>query len=174
MNRNEKNDVDQDATVFPDAHSNLLYSKIVYPSIPNKPDAALGYVAYNRQGDRIMDFSTVGWNEGNTDLPDPNTQVPIVMRLVPRPGSDSNADTGDDTDRIQAAIDNVTGITSTSVSSTTVVPTGALVLARGVYKITKPLKIRGSGILFRGDPVGGSRIVCNWDSTGPRYAIEVL
>ncbi|KAF9319477.1 hypothetical protein BG003_009002 [Podila horticola] len=174
VNRNEKNDVDQDATVFPDAHSNLLYSKIVYPSIPNKPDAALGYVAYNRQGDRIMDFSTVGWNEGNTDLPDPNTQVPIVMRLVPRPGSDSNADIGDDTDRIQAAIDNVTGITSTSVSSTTVVPTGALVLARGVYKITKPLKIRGSGILFRGDPVGGSRIVCNWDSTGPRYAIEVL
>lgn len=172
-NRNEKKDVDEDGTVFPDAHSDLNYSKIVYPSIPNNPDAALGYVAYNRQGDRIMDFSMVGWNEGNTDLPDPNSQVPIIMRLVPRPGSDSNADTGDDTDRIQAAIDKVTKQTSASVLNMTTTPTGALVLARGVYKITKPLNIRGSGILFRGDPAGGSRIVCNWDPTGPRYAIVV-
>lgn len=159
--------------MFPDAHSDLLYSKIVYPSIPSNPDAALGYIAYNRYGDRIMDFSMVGWNEGNTDLPDPNSQVPIIMRLVSRPGSDSSTDTGDDTDRIQAAIDRVTDQTSASVLNITTTPTGALVLARGVYKITKPLRIRGSGILFRGDPAGGSRIVCNWDPTGPRYAIEV-
>ncbi|KAG0036081.1 hypothetical protein BGZ82_004715 [Podila clonocystis] len=174
VNRNEKKHIDEDGTVFPDAHSDLLYSKIVYPSIPNNPDGALGYVAYNRQGDRIMDFSMVGWNEGNTDLPDPNSQVPIIMRLVPRPGSDSNTDTGDDTDRIQDAINKVTEITSASVSDTTVVPTGALVLARGVYKINKPLTIQGSGILFRGDPAGGSRIVCNWDPAGPHYAIEVI
>ncbi|KAF9303559.1 hypothetical protein BGZ74_003491 [Mortierella antarctica] len=174
VSRREKKDIDEDGTVFPDAHSDRLYSKIVYPSISNNTDSALGYVSYNRQGDRIMDFSMVGWNEGNTDLPDPKSQVPIVMRLVPRPGSDSNTDTGDDTDRIQAAIDKVTEITSASVSTTSVVPTGALVLARGVYKITKPLKIQGSGILFRGDPAGGSRIVCNWDPAGPRYAIEVM
>ncbi|KAG0095042.1 hypothetical protein BGZ93_006419 [Podila epicladia] len=174
VNRSEKKDIDEDGTVLPDAHSSRLYSKIVYPSIPSNPDSALGYVAYNRQGDRIMDFSMVGWNEGNTGLPDPKSQVPIVMRLVPRPGSDSNTDTGDDTDRIQAAINKVTEITSASVLDTTVVPTGALVLARGVYKITRPLRIQGSGILFRGDPEGGSRIVCNWEPAGPRYAIEVI
>ncbi|KAG0031430.1 hypothetical protein BGZ81_001268 [Podila clonocystis] len=173
VDRKEKKDIDEDGTVFPDAHSDLLYSKIVYPSIPNNPDGALGYVAYNRQGDRIMDFSMVGWNEGNTDLPDPNSQVPIIMRLVPRSGSNNDTDTGDDTDRIQDAINKVTEITSASVSDTTVVPTGALVLARGVYKINKPLTIQGSGILFRGDPEGGSRIVCNWDPAGPHYAIEV-
>ncbi|KAK5808953.1 hypothetical protein F5H01DRAFT_395748, partial [Linnemannia elongata] len=45
--------------------------------------------------------------------------------------------------------------------------------ARGVYRISKPLKVRDSGVLFRGDPTGGSRVVCQWESTGPRYAIEI-
>ncbi|KAK3837091.1 MAG: hypothetical protein JOS17DRAFT_431860 [Linnemannia elongata] len=121
-----------------------------------------------------MDFSMVGWNEGNTELPDAIKDVPVVERLFPRPGADKDTDTGDDTERIQKALDRVGQTTKVGVvQGKTVVPTGALALARGVYRISKPLKVRDSGVLFRGDPAGGSRIVCQWESTGPRYAIEI-
>ncbi|OAQ33658.1 hypothetical protein K457DRAFT_106240 [Linnemannia elongata AG-77] len=121
-----------------------------------------------------MDFSMVGWNEGNTELPDAIKDVPVVERLFPRPGADNDTDTGDDTERIQKALDRVGQKAKLGVvQGKTVVPTGALALARGVYRISKPLKVRDSGVLFRGDPAGGSRIVCQWESTGPRYAIEI-
>lgn len=116
----------------------------------------------------------VGWNEGNTELPDAIKDVPVVERLFPRPGADNDTDTGDDTERIQKALDRVGQKAKLGVvQGKTVVPTGALALARGVYRISKPLKVRDSGVLFRGDPTGGSRIVCQWESTGPRYAIEI-
>ncbi|KAG0250621.1 hypothetical protein BG011_008205 [Mortierella polycephala] len=172
-NKVEKKDRDEDGTVFPDTYSDAPYSKIVYPTTTSDPNSPLGYIAYNRQGDRIMDFSMVGWNEGNTELPDPKQQVPVIENLFPRPKADSDSDQGDDTDRIQKALDRVAKKTRATVKATTVVPTGALVLARGVYRISRPLKIRDSGILFRGDPAGGSRIVCQWEPTGPRYAIEI-
>ncbi|KAF9187864.1 hypothetical protein BGZ50_001720 [Haplosporangium sp. Z 11] len=172
-NKIEKKDRDEDGTVFPDIYSDAPYSKIVYPTTASDPDSPLSYVAYNHQGDRIIDFSMVGWNEGNTGLPDPKQQVPVIEQLFPRPEADSDADQGDDTNRIQRALNRVAENTRDTVGSTTVVPTGALVLARGVYRISRPLKIRDSGILFRGDPTGGSRIVCQWEPTGPRYAIEI-
>ncbi|KAI8354406.1 hypothetical protein B0O80DRAFT_450987 [Mortierella sp. GBAus27b] len=171
--RVEKQDRDEDGTVFPDIHSGQPYSKIVYPSIPGDPKSPLGYVAYNRQGDRIMDFSMVGWNEGNTELPDASKDVPVTERLSPRPGADSDSDKGDDTDRIQSALDRVSQSTERLLQGNGVVPLGSLVLERGVYRISRPLKIQHSGLLFRGDPAGGSRIVCQWKPTGPRYAIEV-
>ncbi|KAF9418182.1 hypothetical protein BGZ94_009761 [Podila epigama] len=173
VSRVEKQDRDEDGTVFPDKNSRTPYSQIVYPSTLENPDSPLGYVAYNHHGDRIMDFSMVGWNEGNTELPDPLTQIPVLEQLDPRPGSDSDTDTGDDTDRIQSALNRVARAASAKVQDNTVVPTGALVLSRGIYRISRPLKIRASGILFRGDPAGGSRIVCQWEPTGPRYAIEI-
>ncbi|KAF9550869.1 hypothetical protein EC957_011416 [Mortierella hygrophila] len=174
-NRAERpQDRDEDGTIFPRAYSKDPYSAIVYPTTLRNPLSPLGYVAYNRQGDRIMDFSMVGWNEGNTELPDAIKDVPVVERLFPRHGADKDADTGDDTERIQRALDRVGQKAKVGVvQGKTVVPTGALALARGVYRISKPLKVRYSGILFRGDPAGGSRIVCQWESTGPRYAIEI-
>jgi hypothetical protein len=116
----------------------------------------------------------VGWNEGNTDLPDAIKEIPVMERLFPRDGADKDTDKGDDTERIQKALDRIGHRTKGSVvQGKTVVPTGALALARGVYRISKPLRIRDSGILFRGDPAGGSRIVCQWEPTGPRYAVEI-
>ncbi|KAF9984285.1 hypothetical protein BGZ75_004139 [Mortierella antarctica] len=171
--RLEKQDRDEDGTIFPDVDSTQPYSKIVFPSDPANPESSLGYIAYNHHGDRIMDFSMAGWNEGNTDLPDPLLDVPVIEHLEPRPEADSDADKGDDTQRIQKAIRRVQKITRASVNASTVVPTGALVLAKGVYRIKKPLKINGSGLLFRGDPKGGSRIVCQWGPNDFRYAIEV-
>ncbi|KAF9968037.1 hypothetical protein BGZ70_007049 [Mortierella alpina] len=171
--RLEKQDRDEDGTVFPDVDSTQPYSKIVFPSNPADPESSLGYIAYNHHGDRIMDFSMAGWNEGNTDLPDPLLDVPVLERLEPRPEADSDADKGDDTQRIQQAIYRTVKITRASVNASTVVPTGALVLARGVYRIKKPLKISGSGLLFRGDSKGGSRIVCHWGPNDFRYAVKV-
>ncbi|KAG0209648.1 hypothetical protein BGX28_010164 [Mortierella sp. GBA30] len=173
--RIEKEDLDkdEDGTVFPDIHSSAPYSKIVFPATPSDPTSALGYIAYNRQGDRIVDFSMVGWNEGNTDLPDPLKDVPVIEELQPRPEADSDADKGDDTGRIQKAINRAFKSIGNSVESGAVVPKGALVLARGIYRIKRPLKIQHSGLLFRGDPAGGSRIVCHWNPSGPSYAIEV-
>lgn len=172
MGRLEKQDIDVDGTLTPDAYSTEPYSRIVYPASANDPDSPLGYIAYNHQGDRIMDFSMVGWNEGNTGLPNPS-QITVFEQLYPRAGSDSDMDTGDDYDRIQSALDRVSQQTSVLVQDGTMIPTGALALARGVYRISKPLKIQKSGILFRGDPIGGTRIVCQWEPTGPRYAIEI-
>ncbi|KAF9290666.1 hypothetical protein BGZ68_006381 [Mortierella alpina] len=171
--RLEEQDRDEDGTVFPDADSTQPYSKIVFPSDPADPESPLGYIAYNHQGDRIMDFSMAGWNEGNTELPDPLLDVPVIERLEPRPEADSDDDKGDDTPRIQKAIRRALKLTGASMNASTVVPTGALVLARGVYRIRKPLQISGSGLLFRGDSKGGSRIVCQWAPNDFQYAIEV-
>lgn len=171
--RLEEQDRDEDGTVYPDADSTQPYSKIVFPSDPADPESPLGYIAYNHQGDRIMDFSMAGWNEGNTELPDPLLDVPVIERLEPRPEADSDDDKDDDTQRIQKAIRRALKITGASVNASTVVPTGALVLARGVYRIKKPLQISGSGLLFRGDSKGGSRIVCQWAPNDFQYAIEV-
>ncbi|KAF9899563.1 hypothetical protein EC991_008616 [Linnemannia zychae] len=171
--RSEKQDRDEDGTLFPEPYSQAPYSAIVHPTSQQDPFSPLGYVAYNRQGDRVMDFSMVGWNEGNTDLPDALKDVAVIERLYPRPGADKDSDNGDDTERIQQALDRVAQQAKVKVRGDSVVPTGALALARGVYRISKPLKIRDSGVLFRGDPAGGSRIVCQWEPTGPRYAIEI-
>lgn len=63
--------------------------------MPDDPTSPLGYVAYNHQGDRSMDFSMVGWNEGNTDIP--NTKdIPVIERLWPRQEADSELDKGND------------------------------------------------------------------------------
>ncbi|ORZ09772.1 hypothetical protein BCR41DRAFT_388277 [Lobosporangium transversale] len=170
----EEDDRDEDGIIFPDLFSDEPYSKIVRPTVTNDIKSPLGYLAYNRQGDRIMDFSMVGWNEGNTDIPDAKQDVPVLERVQPRPAAGNDSDQGDDTDRIQQAINRVSQTTGGLVQGLDVVPKGALVLEKGIYRISRPLKIRASGILFRGDPAGGSRIVCQWEPTGPRYAIEIL
>ncbi|KAI1321146.1 hypothetical protein EDD11_007712 [Mortierella claussenii] len=170
--RDESEDHDEDGIVFPDPSSQEPYSKIVFPVKADDPLSPLGYIAYNHQGDRIMDFSMVGWNEGNTDIP--NTKnIPVIEHLQPRQEAESDTDQGDDTDRIQEALDRVSQTTDSLLQISDVIPKGALVLERGVYRISKPLNIRKGGILFRGDPAGGSRIVCQWEPTGPRYAIVV-
>ncbi|KAG0231004.1 hypothetical protein BGW41_002338 [Actinomortierella wolfii] len=170
--RIEEQDIDDDGTIIPDEESRDPYSKIVYPFKPGDGTSALAYVAYNHKGDRIMDFSMVGWNEGNTPLPDPS-QIPVLEKLSPRPGAESDNDTGDDSQRIQEAIDRVTAQVAGEVTAETMIPIGALALEKGIYRISKPLTIQGSGILFRGDPQGGTRIVCRWQPNDHHYAMEV-
>ncbi|KAF9357627.1 hypothetical protein BGX34_009284 [Mortierella sp. NVP85] len=104
-------------------------AKLVHPTVPDDLTSPLSHVAYNHQGDHIMDFSMVGWNEGNTDIP--NTKdIPVIERLWPRQEADSELNKGDDTDRIQSALDRVSQATENLVQRNQVIPTGSLALYR--------------------------------------------
>ncbi|KAF9994194.1 hypothetical protein BGZ79_001089, partial [Entomortierella chlamydospora] len=123
----EKQDRDKDGIVFPDVYSDQQYRKLVFPFVSTDSASSLAYIAYNRQGDRIMNFNMVEWSGGNIDLPDMTRDVPVLERLFRRNGADSYSDQGDDTSRIQKALDRVSHITAQSTLSTGVVLKGVLV-----------------------------------------------
>jgi hypothetical protein len=87
------------------------------------PDHRLHY-RQDAQGNSIMDFSPAGYRAGGVKLP----SVATAQRLTPA--------AGDNTARIQAALDNATG---------------AVVLAPGVYEIEGTLSITRSGVVLRGE-----------------------
>ena len=79
---------------------------------------------YDSRGNSIMDFSSAGYRAGGVKLPSPVA----AQRLKPA--------AGDNTARIQAALDNATG---------------AVVLASGEYEIAGTLCITRSGVVLRGE-----------------------
>jgi hypothetical protein len=87
------------------------------------PDHRLHY-RYDARGNSIMDFSSAGYHAGGVKLP----SAVVAQRLTPAPG--------DNTARIQAALDNATG---------------AVVLAAGAYEIGGTLSITRSGVVLRGE-----------------------
>lgn len=87
------------------------------------PDHRLHY-RYDDRGNSIMDFSSAGYQAGGVKLPD----VAAAQRLTPTGG--------DNTARIQAALDSATG---------------AVVLASGEYEIAGTLTITRSGVVLRGE-----------------------
>lgn len=102
-------------------------------------------------GDRIPDFSTVGFNHGNTPLPDEpgGYAVPVLVTL--------NPGVGDQSDRIQAAIDWLAARPLINGFR------GALLLKAGRWEIhsVNRLRVSASGIVIRGEgdhPVTGTRL----------------
>ena len=87
------------------------------------PDHRLHY-KYDARGNSIMDFSSAGYRAGGVKLPSPA----VAQRLT--------SAAGDNTGRIQAALDNATG---------------AVVLAAGVYEIAGTVSITRSGVVLRGE-----------------------
>jgi hypothetical protein len=87
------------------------------------PDHRLHYKTDSR-GNSIMDFSGAGYRGGGVKLPLPATS----QRLTPA--------AGDNTARIQAALDKATG---------------AVVLASGEYEVAGTLSIARSGVVLRGE-----------------------
>jgi hypothetical protein len=84
-------------------------------------------------GDRIPDFSMVGYEYGRVDIPD-------VMQIdFVEPGL------GDDTERIQDAIDRVSRLPIGDDGFR-----GAVVLGAGEFQIESSLSIRSSGVVLRG------------------------
>ena len=91
------------------------------------PDHRLHY-RYDARGNSIMDFSSAGYRAGGVKLP----SAAAAQRLTPA--------AGDNTARIQAALDNATG---------------AVVLAPGEYEIAGTLSITRSGVVLRGERGAG-------------------
>jgi hypothetical protein len=88
-----------------------------------------------RGGDRVPDFSPVGYGGGGTPIP----MVDEVVRIAP------SASGGDDTARIQGAIN--------QLRSLEVGPDGfrgALVFEDGIYRIEGTLSVRVDGVVLRG------------------------
>jgi len=97
-------------------------------------DGKLIYAA-DQIGNRIPDFSWAGYAGGGVALPDVRTVVKVL-----KPGK-----SGDDTVRIQAAIDALSVLDIDNQDFR-----GALLLQRGTYRISDTLYIKASGIVLRG------------------------
>src|SRR5262245_23886954 len=113
------------AGVLPAQHSTLVYpgrdGKLVY-----QPD---------HRGDIIPDFSNCGYMGCGVKLPN----VTVVSTL------ESHKIPGDDTTRIQEAIDNVSKRAPDSSGIR-----GAVLLKAGPYRIAGTLRIKTSGVILRG------------------------
>lgn len=96
-----------------------------------------GTIEYHKtdKGDQIPDFSFAGYRGGGVALP----EVPVKLTLAP-------AEQGDDTERIQKAIDQVSALPLDPNGHR-----GALLLNAGTYRVAETLYIRVSGVVLRGE-----------------------
>lgn len=98
-------------------------------------DGKLEYTSYTDKGDIIPDFSHCGYMGGGVEIPD----VKIVGVI--------NAPSGkDDTAFIQSMIDSVARLKPMSNGFR-----GTILLKKGTYRISSPLRIMASGIILRGE-----------------------
>src|SRR5690348_10058417 len=99
-------------------------------------DGRLTYKTDDR-GDRVPDFSHAGYRGGGVPIPD----APARVLVTPTPG--------DNTARIQAAIDYVSSLPPDGNGIR-----GAVLLTNGRYPIASHLKITTSGVILRGQGSG--------------------
>jgi hypothetical protein len=94
-----------------------------------------GFLSYtpDEKGNRIPDFSRVGYYGGDATIPD----VAVVKTISPSPDAQS---------QIQSAIDEVAKRTPDKNGFR-----GAILLKKGVYKIPGSISIKTSGIVLRGE-----------------------
>ncbi len=102
-------------------------------------DDKLVYIPDHR-GNRIPDFSYVGYR-GAEDTPAPIPDLPVRVELEPKEG--------DDTERIQEAIDEVSSLPLDADGFR-----GAVLLKKGIYEIGGILNINASGVVLRGKGQG--------------------
>jgi hypothetical protein len=104
-------------------------TSLVYPGT----DGKLVYVA-DSMGNKIPDFSNAGYKGGGVPVP----YVAIKATLWPV--------VGDNSANIQAAIDKVSALPLDASGFR-----GAVLLKIGLYKLEKPLYIKASGVVLRGE-----------------------
>src|SRR5262249_8209625 len=105
----------------------------------------LAYRSLDSRGDRIMDFSHAGYKGGGVALPD----APVRVTLSP-------TSSGDDTSRIQNAINDVAAMAPDAQGIR-----GAVLLQAGAYRLSGTLVISTSGVVLRGSGSGTSGTVIN-------------
>jgi hypothetical protein len=101
------------------------------------PDHRLQY-ATDAQGNRIMDFSSAGYEGGGVRPP----VVPVAAHV--------RASGDDDTAAIQAAIDQVSALTPDDKGFR-----GAVLLHSGTYNVSRTITIAASGVVLRGSGGNG-------------------
>lgn len=123
--------------------------------VTQQADGSLHY-ASNERGDHVPDFSNVGYEGGGVELPN------VAVRARLRPGS------GDDTARIQRAVDEVATRNAGERGFR-----GAVLLRKGKYQVSGTLNIHTSGIVLRGEGQGDDGTVIVATGTEKRTLIEV-
>jgi hypothetical protein len=104
-------------------------TSLVYPGV----DGKLVYIA-DSVGNRIPDFSNAGYKGGGVQIP----LVPVRKTVWPSLGDNSTA--------IQKAIDEVSSLPPDASGFR-----GAVLLKMGTYSLEKPIYIKASGVVLRGD-----------------------
>ncbi|MBA4065636.1 MAG: hypothetical protein C0501_18355 [Isosphaera sp.] len=127
------------------------HSTLVYPG----PSGQLLYTP-DAQGDRIPDFSAVGYKGGTVAIPT------VAVRATVNPGA------GDDGARIQAAIDAVSAMPVGADGFR-----GAVLLTAGEYQINGSVQIRASGVVLRGAGDGTTGTVLRATGTSQRTLVQV-
>ncbi len=121
-----------------------------------RADGTLTYQA-DARGNTIPDFSRAGYGGGGVALP----RVPTVLTLAPQSA-------GDDTARLQAALDAVAARPADANGWR-----GALELGRGEFRIGGSVAIRAGGVVLRGAGAEASGTVLRATGTKQRTLIEV-
>lgn len=120
-----------------------------YTKILQRGDDGRLIYAADEEGNIIPDFSNAGYMGGGVALPDVETVVTL----------DAGDGVADDTERIQAAVDQVAARDPNAYGFR-----GAILLRRGLYKLSKPVEIRTSGIVIRGEGQGpDGTVIRGWD-----------
>ena len=105
-------------------------------AVRSEADGRLAYHA-DARGNRVPDFSYAGYRGGDVEIPD----VPVRVVVAHKPG--------DQTSRIQAALDHVASLAPDEHGVR-----GAVLLRPGRYEIAGGLKITASGVVLRGSGAG--------------------
>jgi hypothetical protein len=121
-------------------------------------DGKLHYQPYDERGDSIPDFSNCGYGGGGVTIP----AVPVKATVTPKSGE------SDDTQRIQAALDQVSKLPLDRAGFR-----GAVLLKRGRYRIEGALGITASGVVLRGEGQGEEGTVLVAAGTKERVLINV-
>ncbi len=111
----------------------------------------------DERGNTIPDFSNCGYRGGGVALP----EVPVALTLEPAQG--------DDTERIQAAIDEVSAMPLNDDGFR-----GAVLLRAGEYAIAGSLRIAASGVVLRGEGDENDGTILRATGAGKRTLIKLL
>ena len=98
-------------------------------------DEGVMQYAPDYKGNRLMDYSTVGYERGQEEIPYVKTKIVVEPSY-----------SGDDSAAIQNAIDTVAKMPPDENGFR-----GAVLLKRGVYQVSHQIKIEDSGIVLRGE-----------------------
>jgi hypothetical protein len=98
-------------------------------------NSKITYIPYTGKGDILPDFSYCGYKGGGIAIPDVKTAA-----ILHAPSG------GDDFPVIQSLIDSVAKMSPDKQGFR-----GAVLLKKGIYRISSPLKITASGIVLRGE-----------------------